>query len=391
MTLRKGLGSGVVVAVVAAIATITWWAQRGAEPTSDTNAESGRVAVAAAPVETGELADERTFTGTLEAGAAFTVAPKTGGQVERVHVDIGDRVEQGQVVVALEDAEPRLAVAEAEAALAVARAEVEQAQADARLARRDLERTQSMAERDLASASELDTARAQAEARAAAVAVARARVQQREAALERARVQRGQTRIRADWRGGDSERVVGERMVNPGDTVAANTPLLSVLGIAPITAVAFAPEDDYARLSKGQAVRVTADALPGRTFAGRISRIAPRFETDSRQARFEVTLANNDRVLKPGMFVTLRATVATATGATLVPTEAIVRRDGEPGVYRLSDEEPPQAHFVSVELGIEGPQRVQVLEPALSGRVVTLGQQLLEDGAAVIVSELPAS
>lgn len=383
---------GIGLVTVAAIAAGAWWLRdQGAAPATAEEENDSRVAVEAAPVDTGSVADVRAFTGTLEAGDAFTVAPKIGAQIERIHVDIGDRVEQGQVVAELDDDEATQAVAEAEAELAVARAEVEQAEADARLARREFERTRSLAERDLASTSELDTTRARAEAQSAAVEVARARVTQREAALARARVQLGYTRVRADWRGGDSERVVGERMVNAGDTVAANTPLISVLGIAPITAAVFAPESDYARLSRGQTVEVTADALPNRTFEGRISRIAPRFERDSRQARFEVTLPNEDRALKPGMFVTVRVTVATTDEATLVPEEAIVRREEGPGVYRIVEGEPPTVRFVPVTIGIEGDSGVEILEPGLSGRVVTLGQQMLEDDAPVIVSELPSS
>lgn len=382
---------GIGLVTVAAIAAGAWWLrdQDVAPPTEEEG--DGRVAVEAAPVDTGSVADVRTFTGTLEAGDAFTVAPKIGAQIERIHVDIGDRVEQGQVVAELDDDDATQAVAEAEAELAVARAEVEQAEADARLARREFERTRSLAERELASTSELDTTRARAQAQNAAVAVARARVTQREAALARARVQLSYTRVRANWRGGDNERVVGERMVNEGDTVAANTPLISVLGIAPITAAVFAPESDYAQLSSGQTVEVTADALPNRAFEGRISRIAPRFERDSRQARFEVTLPNEDRALKPGMFVTVRVTVATTDEATLVPEEAIVRREEGPGVYRIIDGDPPTVRFVPVAMGIEGEGGVEILDPELSGRVVTLGQQMLEDDAPVIVSELPSS
>ena len=376
---------------IALVITAGWWVrEQGTGPAMAAPGDA-RIAVEAAPVTHGALADVRTFTGTLEAGDAFTVAPKIGGRIQRIHTDIGDRVEQGQILAELDNDEATQAVAEARAELAVARAEVEQAEADARLARRDFERTRSLAERDLASASELDTARAEAEAREAAVAVARARVTQREAALARARIQLGYTEVRAGWNGGDSERVVGERMVNAGDTVAANTPLLSVLGIAPITAVVFAPESDYAQLVAGQAVEITADALPHRTFDGRISRVAPRFARDSRQARFEVTLANRDRALKPGMFVTVRVTVATAEDATLVPAEAIVRHQAGPGVYLVREGEPPTVRFVPVTIGIQGDAGVEILEPALSGRVVTLGQQMLEDDAPVIVSELPGA
>jgi RND family efflux transporter MFP subunit len=386
--------SKAVLAVTTVLAAVAagWWASRPADEPGSPHDSSGpgRVAVEAAAVETGAIADVREFTGTLEAGDAFTVAPKIAGRVDAINVDIGDQVEKGQVVVEMDDDEATQAVAEAEAELAVARAELQKAEADARLAERELDRTRSLAQRQLASRSELDTAQARAEVQRAAVAVATARVTQREAALARARVQLGYTAVRADWRGGDAVRVVGERMVNAGDTVAANTPLLSILGIDPITAAGTAAESDYALLREGQGVEVRADALPGRTFQGEIARIAPRFAEDSRQARFEVTLPNGERVLKPGMFVTIRVTVATADNATLVPNEAVVRRTEGPGVYRVTDGDPPRVEFLPVTIGLEGDDRVQVLAPSLTGRVVTLGQQMLEDGAPIVISSLPA-
>lgn len=380
-------------ALALAAAAAGWWLQahRGDRPAGASGVDSGRIAVEVAPVETGAVADVRRFSGTLIAGEAFTVAPKIGGQIRRLHVDIGDRVTKGQVVVELDDEDARQAVAEADAELAVARAEREQARADAELARRELARTEQLARRELASASELDAARAQAEARRAALAVAEARVAQREAALARARVALGYTRVQADWTGEDTERVVGERMVNAGDTVAANTPLLTVLGIAPIRAVAFAPERDYARLARGQPVSVVADALPGRAFRGEIARIAPRFAEDSRQARFEVVLPNGDRALKPGMFVSVRVTVAATDDATLVPAEALVRHSEGAGVYRVLEGEPLRVEFVPVTTGIEGEERIEIRAPALAGRVVTLGQQLLEDGAPIVIGSLSAS
>lgn len=382
-----------IAAVTVAALAAGWWLTRPGMPGGEDppTAATGRVAVEAADVSTGSVADVRSFTGSVEAGDAFTVAPKIGGLVEDVHVDIGDRVRRGQVVVELDDDEAAQSLAEAEAELAVARAELEQARADANLARRELERTRTLAQRELASQSELDTASARAEAQQAGVAVATARVTQREAALARARVQLGYTSVRADWPGEDADRVVGERMINAGDTVAANTALLTILDLTPVTIVFNAPESDYAQLSAGQPARITADAFPQRTFEGRIARIAPRFAEDSRQARVEVTAANEDGGLKPGMFATVRVTVdAAEENATLVPTEAVVRHTEGPGVYRIVEGDPPTVRFEPVRIGIEGGERIQIIEPELSGRVVTLGQQMLEDGAPVVVSELPA-
>jgi RND family efflux transporter MFP subunit len=382
---RNILIVGGVVLLAATAAIVTRWPQT-VETRAVARQESRAIAVEAAAVTTADITDVREFTGTLRAADAFTVAPKTGGRIERIHVDIGDQVTRGDVVVELDAAEARQSVAAAEAALAVARAEQRQAETDAELAGRELRRIEQLAQRNLASDVELDTARARAETRRAAVAVAEARVTERLAQLATEQVRLDYTTVRADWSEGLDTRVVGERMVNAGDTVAANTPLLSVLGIDQLTVVVYAPERDYARLAVDQPVTLVADALPEREFTGRIERIAPRFEEQSRQARFEVAVANEDGVLKPGMFVTVRVIVDRAEDATLVPIEALVRREGRLGVYRIEAGEPPIVRFAPVTVGIEGARHAQIVEPLLDGRVVTLGQQLLEDGAPVTIA-----
>lgn len=385
---RTTLFAGITVIAAGVAAALLWWPARDVDGMATRPPVRNAVAVAVAPIETGGITDRREFTGTLRAAESFTVAPKISGRIERINVDIGDRVSRGDVVVELDDAEHRQTVAEAEATLAVARAELRRTQTDAELAARELQRTERLARRNLVSDVELDTARAKAESQRAAVAVAEAQVDERDAALASERVRLAYTTVRADWTGGAETRVVGERMVNAGDTVAANVPLLSVLAIDRLTAVAFAPERDYTVLERGQPVSVVADALPGREFQGEIVRIAPRFEEQSRQARFEVTVNNADRALKPGMFVTVEVTVDRAGAATLVPQAAIVRRDGRQGVYTIESGEPPTARFVPVTTGIADAARIQIVEPAgLSGRVVTLGQQLLEDGTPVTIPE----
>lgn len=381
---------GLLLLLVLAAAGGWWYSQVRAPETGATESERSRVAVEAAPVTTGTLTDRRSFTGTLEAHRAFTLAPKTAGQVEQVTVDIGDRVTKGDVVVVLDNDEAKQAVAGAEAELALARAELNQAEAEAELARRELDRTERLTARDMASQSELDTARAEAKARKAAAAVAEARVQQRLAALERARVQLGYTRVRTRWPGDDPSRLVAARMVDPGDSVGAREPLLDLANVDPLTAVIRVPEFDYPRLARGQAARITSRALPGRVFPGKVARIAPRFAEDSRRARVEVAVPNPEGDLTPGMFVNVAVTVGRAEDATLVPAEALARRGEQRGVYRVTEGDGgARVSWTPVTVGIETGDRAQIRTPAdLSGRVVTLGQQMLEDGAPVIVTEL---
>ncbi len=349
------------------------------------------VAVEVSPVRHGALADVRRYSGTLEAAAQYTVAPKIGGQIANVAVDIGDVVRSGDMLVTLEGAEYRQAVAEAEAQLAVARAQLTQAESDNRLASRTAERIASLNAKGIASTAELDDARAGAASQQAALAVANAQIAQAQAALESARVRLGYTEISADWPGADAQRVVGERTINPGDTVAANTPLLSIVAIEPLTAVIQVPQDVYATLSIGQSARVRTAGAQGKSYPGEVTRIAPVFDPASRRARVELTVPNPEHELAPGMFVQVGLTAAQVENAPIVPRTALVERDNRRGVF-LVDPATDTARFTPVTVAfVNGPDAAVVRPDTLSGMVVTLGQAQLEDGLAVSYDPEPVA
>jgi RND family efflux transporter MFP subunit len=177
--------------------------------------------------------------------------------------------------------------------------------------------------------------------------------------------------------------------VASGDTVAANAPLLSIVQIDQLRAVFFVTERDYARLRIGQSAALSTDAHPARTFDAALSRIAPVFRQTSRQARIELTVDNRDGHLKPGMFVRIAVLLDAADDAVMVPAAAMVRRGGRTGVFVLDPHAAQEDHatvrFVVVEVGLQDGERVQILGDGVTGRVVTLGQQLLEDGSVVRV------
>lgn len=345
--------------------------------------------VSATAVERGSIAARRTYSGSLEAGARFVVSPKVGGRIARLAVDLADPVERGQVVAVLDDAEFAQVEAQAKAALAVAEAEIAEARSAAKIAEREFERITTLGERGVLSASQLDAARAEHLAAQAAVEVGRARAAQARASLEAARVRLGYTRVTADWPApaegeGPDRRVVAERMVDAGETVAAHAPLMRIVDLHPLTGVIHVTEADYPRLSVGQPVELRTDAFPDRRFPARIRRVAPVFREVSRQARVELEVPNPDRALKPGMFARVSVVLETADDALIVPVDALVVRDGVDGVFRVDGE---VARWTPVTLGIRDARRVQIREPALTGRVVTLGQQLLDDGSPIVIAE----
>ena len=342
------------------------------------------VPVEVAQIQRGPIVQQRTFSGELDALAEFVVAPKVSGRVERVLVNIADTVKRGQVVAELDNDEYVQAVAQARADRVVAKAKLSEAKSALEIANREFKRTESLLKRGIASDSEFDAARQDRLAKQSQLKVAAAQVAKAESSLKSANIRLGYTKVTAGWTGGDEERVVAERYVDEGQTVAANAPLLLIVELHPIVGVVYVTERDYARLKPGQLVSLKTDAYPNEAFTGRIDRIAPVFRKSTRQARIEMAIDNPLHRLKPGMFIRTTVELAQELDATIVPEQALTIRDNRSGVFIVSEDGRSVA-WREVKAGIRQGDRVQVEGEGLSGRVVTLGQQLVNDGSSITI------
>ena len=345
------------------------------------------IPVEVAQIQHGPIELKRTFSGELEALAEFVVAPKVSGRVERVLVNIADRVKRGLVVAELDNAEYIQAVAQAEADLVVARANLAKAGSDLEIATREFKRTESLLKRGIASDSEFDAVGQDKLAKLAQLKVAEAQKAKAESSLETANIRLGYTKVTAGWTGGNEYRLVAERYVDEGQTVAANAPLLLIVELDPIVGVVFITERDYARLRPGQLISLITDAYPGERYQGRIERIAPVFRKSTRQARIEMIIDNPQQQLKPGMFIRATVVLAQLPEATIIPEQALTIRDDRSGVFIVS-QDGKSVVWREVKVGIREGSRVQVEGDGLSGRVVTLGQQLVKDGSAIMIPDV---
>lgn len=349
------------------------------------------VAVEIAPVSRGDIRDIRTFTGTLSPRSRFVVAPKIAGRLERLGVNVGDRVPAGGVLAVLEDEEYVQQVAQARATLDVAAATVEQQSTALNLARREMERIQTLREKKIASEAEWDTAEAEFKAKAALQKVAQAQMAEKASALKATEVRLSYTRIMAPQNMTIGAWFVDERYVDEGAMLASNTPIISVVDLESVTAVIQVIERDYPSIHVGLPVEISTDAFPGQVFSGQVKRIAPVLRESSRQARVEVEVPNAEKLLRPGMFVRARMEFSRHEQTMLVPRTAVVKRDGKPVVFLVnrSDATKLSAQQVFVTLGIESGDVVEVVAPELAGEVVTLGHHLLTDGSPLILPEAP--
>lgn len=365
----------------------------------------GAVAVQIQPVVKDSIEDVGVFTGSLNPKSQFSVAPKVSGWLKQLLVNVGDTVTRNQIIAILDDAEYSQQVVQADAELQVAKANAQNSASDLDLAQREYERVKALRDKQIASASELDSAEASFNSVKTQLEVSNAQVEQKAAALKAAELKLSYTKVQAFWdpnssasgvsssesqpaarRTKNDTRVVGERFVDEGELLQANQPIVSILQNDILIAVVYVVEKDYPKIKIDQSAVIDTDAWPGKTFRGTIARVAPLLKESSRQARVEIEIPNPDQLLKPGMFVRATIEFSTHENATLVPRAALVRRNDTQGVF-VVDKEKLTAHFVPVTTGIMNNDVAEILEPELSGYVATLGNHLLEEGSSVTLPE----
>ena len=379
----------VIVIVLAGLSLLGWQIYQKVVASQKGNSKrlAVKVAVEVKPVETASIRDVHEFTGTLYPRSQFVVAPKIAGRLKKLMFDIGDKVDPEQLIAVLDDEEYIQQVDQAKAELEVSRANLEEKQNSLEISRREYERTAVLRTKKIASVSELDTAESNYKNQEAKLKVARSQVVQNEAALKVAQVRLSYTQIKVppkENKENNEYQLIGERFVHEGAMLAANTPIVSILDIHNLIAVMHVIERDYSKIRLGMKASVTTDAFPGKTFRGEIIRMAPLLKEKSREARIEIEIANKEILLKPGMFVRVQLEFARKENTTVVPLDALTKREGRQGVFMV-EKQTNKTRFVPVKTGIINGTRVEILNPPLAGLVITLGHHLLEDGAAIIL------
>jgi multidrug efflux pump subunit AcrA (membrane-fusion protein) len=97
-------------------------------------------------------------------------------------------------------------------------------------------------------------------------------------------------------------------------------------------------------------------------------------------------ISNPDILLRPGMFIRVQIEFASYPDATVIPLNALVKRNGQQGVF-VADLQEMMARFLSVKVGMVNSEWAQILEPALSGSVITLGHHLLQEGSDIMLPQ----
>jgi membrane fusion protein, multidrug efflux system len=149
------------------------------------------------------------------------------------------------------------------------------------------------------------------------------------------------------------------------------------------------PERTLSAVEVGQSIEVTVDAWPGRTFEGEVYAIDPQIDAQGRSIAIRATIDNQEHLLRPGLFATVRLITARREQALLVSEQAIFAQQGRPHVYKVVD---GIARLTEVRLGGRRVGQAEIIAGLAAGDVVvTAGQVKLRDGAAVRVIDADAT
>jgi RND family efflux transporter MFP subunit len=322
-----------------------------------------RVDVAAVKVAVSDLESTLQITGSLAPQTRVAIRAKLPGTLSTIRVDIGDRVRAGQVIGALDRREIDAQVDAAAAAINVARAGIEAAEASLANATLEQERAKNLFEKGALPKQRLDAADTGRRSAAAQRDLAQANLAQAEAALRRAQeVQRDATLT------SPVDGVVVERHFDAGSLVGPTAdPVVVVADMRVMKLEAGVSELEAGRLRVGMPARVTAQALPGQMFEGRVAAIAPEVDARNRHFRLEVRMANPSGTLLSGMFGSAAIPLERVSQAVTVPRDAVTTRDGRRVALRIEGD---TVQAVPVTEGLTDGVVTQIAEGLQAGDTV---------------------
>lgn len=317
--------------------------------------------VAVEQVTRRDVPQEVVYTTTVQAFAKNNIAPQSGNRIAKINVEIGDFVSKGQVLAEMDKSQ-----------LKQVEYQVEQAELQMKNNEIEYGRLKGLYDAGGLSKSDLDAIELAYNASKLSYSTAK---RSYDNLLENS--------VLVSPING----VVTARNYDVGDMYAMAAPLFTVEQIVPVKLLVGVSESDYSKVDKGDAVVITADALPGKEFAGVVSRIYPTVDPATRTFTMEVKVNNAEKELRPGMFA--RATVTLGiNNSIIIPDVAVVKQQGsgERFVYVLNED--GTVSYTKVVLGRRMGAEYEVLEGLEDGaKVVTGGQIRLKDGVKVIVNE----
>jgi len=329
------------------------------EPTSSAAAAKNApapIAVEAVKVSLQPMPQSITAVGSLRSDESITVRPEVAGRISEILFQEGQRVARGATLVRLDPS--------------INRAEVEQSRANLILAKSKYDRAVDLAKSNFISGQARDEAENNLRVAEAGLQLAEARLAKME--------------IKAPFGG-----IIGLRVVSVGDYAKEGSDIVNLESIDPLKVDFRIPEIYLKQIQVGQTLHVSLDAMPGKTFDGKVYAVNPLVDAAGRAIVIRALVRNPDTSLRPGMFTRVRLFTRELRDSLAIPEQAIVPQGDEQYVFKVAD---GRAVRVMVQVGQRRDGKVEIvkgLEP--TDMVVTAGQLKIRDGVAVTIVNAPGA
>jgi len=362
MQMKKVVAAVTAVAfAVAGMGGAYWYGTKSVAPPGGASGQTaakggavpgpGSVTVEAVKVATASLPQTITAVGSLRSDESVVLRPEVAGRISAIAFQEGQRVAKGAMLVRLDTAVPQ--------------AEAQQARANMVLAKNKFDRAVDLAKSNYISGQARDEAENN--------------LKVAEAALQLSEAKLAKMDLRAPFSG-----IIGLRSVSVGDYVKEGADLVNLESIDPLKVDFRVPEVYMRQVQVGQSLQVQLDALPGKTFEGKVFAVNPLIDAAGRAVVIRAMVRNPDTSLRPGMFARVRLITRDAQDALVLPEQALVPQGDQQFVYRIQD---GKAVRTKVEVGQRRDAKVEILTGvAKDDLVVTAGQLKLRDGAPVTVA-----
>jgi membrane fusion protein (multidrug efflux system) len=316
-----------------------------------TGGPPGGVTVEAVKVALAQLPQTITAVGSLRSDESVTVRPEVAGRISAIRFNEGQRVAKGATLVLLDPS--------------INEADVGQARANLKLAQSKFDRATDLAKSNFISGQAKDEAENN--------------LRVAEAALQLAQAKLAKTEIKAPFSG-----IIGLRVVSVGDYVKEGADVVNLEAIDPLKVDFRVPEVYMRQVQVGQTLQVALDALPGKTYEGRVFAINPLVDATGRSIVIRAQVKNADTALRPGMFARVRLITRDQQDALVLPEQTIVPQGDEQYVFKVVD---GKALRTKVTVGQRRDGKVEILSGlSANDTVVSAGQLKLRDGVPVAVA-----
>ena len=291
------------------------------------------------------VSQESVYSSTVDAYAVNNIMPQSGGRIRKINAEVGDYVSKGQVLAEMD------------------RLQLDQLELQIQNDEAEFQRLKTLYQQG-------GVAKSDYEAAELSYKVRKSNYQN----------VKENTILRSPITG-----FVTARNFDQGDMFSMSAPIFTVQQVIPVKLLVGISESEYAKVKKGDAVTLTVDALPGKTFSGKVERLYPTIDAATHTFKVEVVVSNKDKVLRPGMYARVSVNFGNLKHV-VVPDQAVVRMEGtgQRFVYILNDDS--TVSYVPVTLGRHLGSTYEILEGLEDGQqIVTKGQASLKNGVKVNV------